>query len=114
VNLTGTRDGSNNLTIGFIRRTRYGGQWLDGTGVVPLNETVEAYEIDILEADWLTRVRTIAWTPGTYDANGNPTAFYSAADQSADGYYTPGDPVRICIYQISSVVSRGFGTKKTV
>ncbi len=46
--ITGSRDGSQNLTISWVRRTRVGGEWLDGTGTVPLSESSEAYEVDIL------------------------------------------------------------------
>lgn len=46
--VTGSRDGSNNFTIAWIRRTRLGGEWLDGTGTVPLSESTKAYEVDIL------------------------------------------------------------------
>lgn len=46
--VTGTRDGSQNLTIAWVRRTRLGGEWLDGTGTVPLAEASEAYEVDVL------------------------------------------------------------------
>ena len=35
------------------------------------------------------------------------TWYYSAANQTSDGI-TPGDPVRIIIYQISSVTDRGY------
>jgi hypothetical protein len=112
VHLTGTRDLSNNLTVGWIRRTRYNGAWLNGTDFVPLNEDVEAYELDVLESDWLTRIRTISWG-GTVGANGLPFMVYSAAQQTADGL-TPGDPVRVEVFQISSEVARGFGTKGTL
>ena len=46
--VTGTRDSSQNLTIAWIRRTRVGGEWLDGVGTVPLSESTEAYEVDVL------------------------------------------------------------------
>ncbi|MGA7850288.1 MAG: hypothetical protein WCA13_14375 [Terriglobales bacterium] len=103
VHVTGTRDGSDNLTIGWVRRTRYGGLGL--VGPTPLNEDSEAYSIDIYNG--ATVVRTIAWTPGTYDANGNPETSYTAADQTADGL-TPGNPVSVVIYQLSGEVGRGF------
>lgn len=102
VHLTGARDGSNNLTIGWTRRTRYGGRGL--VGPTPLNEAVEAYEIDVLSG--LTVVRTITWVPGTYDGDGLPTASYSAAEQTTDGL-TPGNPVSVVVYQTSQDVGRG-------
>lgn len=110
VHLTGSRDGGNNLTIGWTRRTRYAGDWLNNSGAVPLNEVSEAYEIDILSG--VTVVRTITWT-GSYDGDGNPTETYSAANQTTDGL-TPGDPVDVKIYQMSGTVGRGFPGVKTV
>jgi hypothetical protein len=50
VNIGGTRDMSGNLTIGWTRRTRYAGDWLNNTGNVPLNEDSEQYDIEILKA----------------------------------------------------------------
>lgn len=111
VQITGARDGSNNLTLGWTRRTRYAGDWLNNTGSTPLNEDTEAYSIDVMSG--VTVLRTIAWTPGTYDGNGNPTAAYSAANQVTDGL-TPGNPVTVNIYQISAQVGRGFPGKGTV
>jgi Putative phage tail protein len=112
VHLTGSRDGSNDLQIGWIRRTRFGGDWLEGTDYVPLNEQTEAYEIDILYSDFFTRINTLAWA-GTYDSNGLPYVVYTAAQQTADGL-TPGAPVNVCIYQVSAITSRGFGLKGTI
>lgn len=109
VHITGTRDGSNNLTIAWIRRTRYSGDWLNNTGSVPLNETTEAYEIDIIVSG--NPVRTI--TAFSLDGNGNPFASYTAAQQTADGI-TPGNPVTCNIYQISSRVGRGFPGNATI
>lgn len=45
--LTGTRDGSGNLTIDWERRTRYNGELVDGTGIVPLNEQLERYDVEV-------------------------------------------------------------------
>jgi hypothetical protein len=49
--LYGTRDGSNNIDLVWIRRTRIGGalDWNDGITEVPLNETTESYSIDYFE-----------------------------------------------------------------
>jgi hypothetical protein len=98
----GTRDGSNNLTITWTRRTRMNGEWIDG-GDVALGETSESYDIDVYDGS--TVVRTIEAT--------SETATYTAAQQTADGL-TPGDQVDVIVYQISSVVDRGFGTEATV
>lgn len=92
-------DDSNNLTISWIRRARYSGDWRDEVGP-PLGETSEVYEVDIYNDDGEV-VRTIQV--------GDPLAIYSAADQVTDGL-TPGNKLTIIVYQISSVVGRGFGT----
>jgi hypothetical protein len=111
VHITGVRDGSNNLTIGWTRRTRYAGDWLENTGSVALNEDSEQYSIDVIKAG--VPVRTITWTPETYDANGNPTASYSAAQQSVDFGSTQAN-VEVDVYQISGQVGRGFPGTATI
>ena len=102
VHVAGSRDGSNDLTITWTRRSRYGEGNLDGFEL-PLAETSEAYEIDILDGS--TVVRTIEVTEAT--------ATYTASQQTSDGL-TPGDPVDIVVYQMSSVVGRGHGAEATV
>ncbi len=100
--IAGSRDGSNNLTITWIRRTRIFGGWAD-LADVPLGETEELYSVDVY--DGATVVRTISVTA--------ETASYTAAQQTTDGL-TPGNDVDIIVYQISSVTGRGFGTSATV
>ncbi len=102
VHVAGTRDGANNLTITWIRRTRVDGSWLDGADV-PLGETVEDYEVDIY-SDPVTVVRTIHVV--------TQTASYTAAQQTADGL-TPGDPVHVKVYQIGSQ-GRGYEVDATI
>lgn len=92
---TGERDGSNNLTISWVRRIR-GFQPGLGYGLVALDEQTEAYEVDVM--DGATVLRTIAVS--------TPSATYSAADQTADGL-TPGDPVTVRVYQLSATRGRG-------
>ena len=101
VHITGERDGSNNLTINWVPRTR-----IPTTGLavlVPLGEATEAYEIDILSG--VSVVRTI--TAST------PTATYTAAQQTTDGF-TPGDPIDMLIYQLSNIRGRGHEGAATV
>ncbi|MBX3380098.1 MAG: phage tail protein [Phycisphaeraceae bacterium] len=99
--ITGTRDVSNNLTIGWTRRTREFVRLLSQPA--PLREESERYQVDILSG--LTVVRTIDTT--------SPTATYSAANQTADGL-TPGDPVAVRIYQLSAAVGRGRAGSATI
>lgn len=72
--VAGSRDGSDNLTLTWIRRTRVGGEWLDGTGTVPVSEGAEAYEVDILDGP--------APVGRTYSAS----SVYSGANQPAAAF----------------------------
>jgi len=103
VRITGIRDGSNNLTINWIRRTRLGGDWQDGVDV-PLNEISEAYEADIMNGS--TVVRTIAGLT-------SPTASYTAAQQIAD-FGSVQSHVTVNVYQLSGIVGRGYPGNATV
>lgn len=102
VHPAGARDGSNNLTLTAVRRSRYRQAGL-GNGLLPLGEAVEAYEVDILVGP--TVVRTISTS--------TPEATYTAAEQTADGI-TPGDPVTGVWYQLSDVRGRGHPLEFTV
>jgi hypothetical protein len=102
--VTGERDGSENLTIAWIRRTRLSAEWLDYVEEVSLGEISEAYEVDIILGGSVVR---------TIDSLSSPSAGYSAADQTSDSI-TPGDPVTVRVYQLSSVVDRGYPAEATV
>lgn len=102
VHVAGVRDGSNNLTVTWVRRTRLQVPGL-GLGPVPLGELSEAYSIDIYSGAAV--VRTITST--------TPTATYTAAEQTADGL-SPGTAVTLRVYQLSDVRGRGFPAIATV
>jgi hypothetical protein len=96
VHIAGTRDGSNNLTATWIRRTRVG--WMNlSQDPVPLSEDSEAYSINILNGS--TVVRTITAS--------SPTVAYSAADQTTD-FGSAQASVSMKVYQMSAQVGRGF------
>ncbi|MDB2414177.1 glycoside hydrolase TIM-barrel-like domain-containing protein [Rickettsiales bacterium] len=101
VHVKGVRDGSGNLTISWIRRSRVDGEWRDGVGI-PLGEESESYEVDIFDGS--TVVRTIEVT--------SATASYSAADQTTD-FGSVQSSVDVKIYQLSAVVGRGYATAAT-
>lgn len=101
VHIVGSRDGSDNLTLTWNYRARVDADWVDGYET-PVDETTEAYEVDIM--DGVTVLRTISAS--------SATAPYSAADQVTDGL-TPGAPVTVNIYQISSRVGRGYAGSAT-
>lgn len=97
VHVSGHRDVSGNLAIGWVRRVRGGAEWLSGADA-PLNESAEKYEVDILNG--ATLVRTINCT--------TPSILYTAAEQIAD-FGSPQVSVNVAIYQISELVGRGYG-----
>jgi hypothetical protein len=102
VHISGERDGSDNLTISWIRRSRIDSEWRDGVGI-PLGEESEAYQVDILDSDDV--VRTIEVT--------SPTASYSAADQTTD-FGSAQSSIDVKIYQMSAVVGRGYAAEATI
>lgn len=108
VHLRGGRDaGTGDLLLSWIRRTRVGGGLMPGTGAVPLGETAEAYEVDVLADDRSSVLRTIAAAA--------PAAAYTAAMQLQD---TGGAGLRgavpVRVYQISGRVGRGIPAEATL
>ncbi len=95
VHVRGARDGSGDLVISWIRRTRINGDaWT--AGEVPLAEGSERYEIDILDGS--TIVRTLAAT--------SPSVIYTAADQTTD-FGTPQSACTIRVHQLAAGYGRG-------
>lgn len=103
--LKAARDGSNNITFTWQRRTRLSVRMIGALGIsVPLGEDAEAYELDVYaDGTYTTVVRTISASA--------ETASYTAAQQTADGL-TPGDPVNCKLYQISAYAGRGYALEK--
>lgn len=103
---------SGGLQLTWLRRTRLGGGWNDGIGLVPLAEDSEQYSVDIVNGAG-TVVRTIdnIIPPGgvqdTWTSPAQPNVTYTTAMQTADGY-TAGNGWTAVIYQISGEVGRGF------
>lgn len=99
------------LLLTWIRRTRIGGAWLDGSGTVSLAEDNESYDVDIKNGSG-TVVRTFhniqppsgadSWTSPDI-----PNQLYTAAQQSTDGY-SSGHAWTATVYQLSGEVGRGF------
>jgi len=100
--IRGSRDGSNNLTITWLRRSRLYTRLLWSPS---LGEDSESYEVDIYNGAWSSVLRTITAS--------SETASYTAAEQTTDGL-TPGDPVNLKIYQLSATVGRGYAGTETV
>ncbi|WP_296168740.1 glycoside hydrolase/phage tail family protein [uncultured Brevundimonas sp.] len=99
--LAGVRS-AGDLVMSWVRRTRFGGVWTDGTDV-PLNEETEAYQVDVMSG--ATVVRTLAVT--------TPTATYTAAQQTTD-FGAPQASIAVRIYQMSATVGRGRAALATL
>jgi hypothetical protein len=104
--LRASRDGSNNVTFTWQRRSRLSVRMTGPYGIsVPLGEESESYQIDIHDqASPHTVLRTITAT--------SETASYTAAEQTADGL-TPGDAIDVAVYQMSAVIGRGYALEAT-
>ena len=103
VHIEGTRDGSDNLTIDWIRRARFGGGWRNGLDV-PNTELTESYEIDILDGNGDV-VRTLT--------SSTPTVDYTASQQNTD-FGSVQSSIDVRIYQMSDVVGRGYAGEATL
>jgi hypothetical protein len=88
----------NDITFTWIRRTRIDYEWRDFVDV-PIGETDEAYEVDILNGGGGV-VRTIEVL--------TETATYLGTEQESDfGGGNFQDPVAIKVYQLSNIAGRG-------
>jgi hypothetical protein len=106
VHLGGGRDGSNNVTLTWVRRSRIDGGWRNNVDV-PLGESSESYVVEIYSDNtYATVLRTI-------EGITSQTTTYTAAQQTSDGL-TPGDPVFFKVYQLSATVGRGHAASGSV
>ena len=103
VHLAAARDGSGNITITWIRRSRVGGEWRDAVDIA-LAEATEAYEVEILSGS--TVVRTIS-------SISSPLVTYSDSQQIAD-FGSVQSSVSVRIYQMSSAIGRGIAATATL
>lgn len=90
-------------TFSWIRRNRIGGDNWNYTDDIPMSETVEQYEVDVLNSSG-EAVRTLSVTDLT-------SVTYTSAQRTQDGINAPFD---IKVYQISSQIGRGTGRTITV
>ena len=100
VHLMGSRNPAGDLALTWVRRTRLGGAWRDGTGTVPLGEASEAYEVDILDGPGGSVVRTLTGLA-------SPAATYTGAQQTTD-FGAPQAVAHLRVVQLSAAVGRGF------
>jgi hypothetical protein len=102
VHVRASRDGSDNITLTWVRRARMAVAWVDGLEA-PLDEPTEAYEIDIMDGSTVKRTLTAT----------SPTVAYSVANQTTD-FGSAQASVTVMIYQMSSRVGRGWPRTATV
>jgi hypothetical protein len=106
VHVTATLTGSPaSILLGWVRRTRIGGELKDGTGTVPLGEASEAYEVDILDGPGGAVLRTLS--------SATPSVVYANADIVADFNDVPAS-LTIAVFQLSAVAGRGFARTVTL
>jgi hypothetical protein len=104
--ITGSRDGSSNLTISWIRRTRVGGAWRDYVDAT-IDPEITSWEVDILSGLGVV-LRTITGIGST-----TYTASYTAAQQTTD-FGSTQSSVSVKIYAVGSTVGRGYPGSATV
>jgi hypothetical protein len=94
-NLKGIRNTGADLTITWVRKTRFNGGWNNNVDV-PLNESSELYTLKIMSGSTVKRTVTIS----------SPLFVYTSAMQVAD-FGSNQSSVSVQIYQISAVVGAG-------
>jgi hypothetical protein len=92
----------NDIGVEWERRTRVGGSWTSGT-TIPLSETTEEYEIDVMNG--VTVENTYVVTA--------PNWTYLEADQITD-FGSAQTTITLRIYQMSAAVGRGFVREVTL
>lgn len=107
--LTAVVDGGDNIDLAWTRRTRIGGQLKNFTGLIPLSEDAEVYEVDIKDGPGGSVVRTLG-SGGTLT---DPTVQYDNADILTDFGMVPAS-LSFEVFQISAQVGRGFGREATI
>ncbi len=102
VHLRGKRSEGGDLELSWIRRTRLGGDSWEASEV-PLGESDERYEIDVLDNGVVKRTLTAM----------APTVTYAAAQQAEDFGSLPLE-ITVRVHQLSSVWGRGAPCEKRI
>jgi hypothetical protein len=102
----GSAASTSDISLSWIRRARVGAQWLDGTDV-PLDESSESYQLQVLNGSTVVRTVTVAGT-GT-----GATYTYTAANISADGFST-GNTINFSVAQNSDQGVLGFAATTSI
>ena len=92
------------VTFSWVRRTRIGGDDFEAVEV-PLSETTEQYDLEILDPAGPTSLRLVSGLT-------SPTYTYTAAAQSSDGGHL--DSYLIRVWQVSAEVGQGRKAEATL
>ncbi|AFU87992.1 tail protein [Caulobacter phage CcrColossus] len=98
------------IEVSWSRRTRFGGNMVDGTGEVPLVEKSERYEAYVLSGPFEGDLsRGVAPTNylHKYEVT-EPRFTYNLLSQGLDSFNPTTDTLYVVIYQLSDAVGRGF------
>lgn len=97
VHVSGTRDSiTGDITIEWIRRDRLGQELQEID--LPMSEGVQSYEVDVYDGTVVVRTLVSSTTSVTY----------TSAQQAADFGSPVPDSIQVGVYQLSSVVGRGY------
>jgi hypothetical protein len=94
-------DGSGDIVLGWIRRDRAPSSDSWDQTEIPLSESAEAYDVEILDGS--------GNVARTFSSLGAATATYTAAEIAADFPSGLPSPFRFTVYQLSTVLGRGPG-----
>lgn len=97
------RDDAHDVTLNWLPRVRQNGNLVSGQPV-PLDQAVEAYEIDVIDSGTVRR---------TYQLGAVRTWNYTAAQQATDLGSTP-SAITFRLYQLGAIIGRGYVSEITV
>jgi hypothetical protein len=104
--LSAVYSGAGDLVLSWLRRDRAPSADSWDQVEVPLSESSETYDVEILDAS-LNVVRT-------FSALASPTLTYTAAQIAADFPSGLPSPFRFIVYQLSAVSGRGVGNTTSI
>jgi hypothetical protein len=97
---------SGDLALSWIRRDRSPGSDGWDQTEIPMSETSEAYDVEILDGSGAVKRTTSSVS--------SPTLLYTAAQIASDFPSGLPSPFRFTTYQLSSVIGRGPGTTGSI
>jgi hypothetical protein len=102
----GSAASTSDISLSWIRRARVSAQWLDGTDV-PLDESSESYQLQVLNSSTVVRTVTVAGT------GAGSTYTYTAANITADGFST-GNTISFTVAQNSDQGVLGYAATTSI